>query len=114
MQTKKNILPFLLLLSVLFSFSINAINSINTASSTIFHSDKKISNPINANTSSTENFVFEELENDNEDITTDLFLLVPFYNLTCSISKTTLLSSRYNNFLKAIEPIFIAIRVLRI
>lgn len=114
MHIKKNILPFLLLLSVLFSFSVNAINSINTASSTIFRSDKKVSNPLNTNTNSTENFVFEELENDNEELATAAFLLLPFYNLTCSISKITLLISNYATFQKATEPIFIAIRVLRI
>ncbi len=110
MKSRKNILPFLL--SVLFL--VNALNLINTASSTIFRSDKKVSNPLNTNTNTTESFVFEELENDNEELDTAPFLLLPFYNLTCNISKVTLLVFNYATFQKATEPIFIAIRVLRI
>ncbi|MDX2174667.1 MAG: hypothetical protein SFY56_16300 [Bacteroidota bacterium] len=109
---KKNILPLLLLFSVVFSFSLNALNSINTATNDFFHSTKKISPPSNSNAQ--ENFVFEELENDSEDIVCDAFLLLPFYNLTCNINETTVLDFYNSTSQKATQPIFIAIRVLRI
>jgi len=112
MNLRKNILSLILFFSVLFSFSVNAVNSFNTVSADIFHSTKKITNPINSNAQ--ENFVFEELENDSEDFFVEAFLLLPFYDLTCNINQTTVLNYNSTTSQKALQPIFIAIRVLRI
>ncbi len=112
MNTKNNTLSLILFFSLFFSFSLNAINSINTISTDKFHAVKKITRPMNSNTQG--NFVFKELENDTEDFANATFLLVPFYNLTCCISKIKILNSDYAYFQKAVKPINITIRVLRI
>ncbi len=112
MNLRKNILSLVLFFSVLFSFSVNAVNAFNAVSSDVFHSSKKITNPLKSNAQ--ENFVFEELENDSEDFFVEAFLLLPFYNLTCCINQTTVLNFNSTTPQKALTPIFIEIRVLRI
>lgn len=97
---------------VVFSFSLNAINSINTVSGNFFHSSKKISPPVSSNAQ--ENFVFEEQENDSEDITCDAFLQLPFYNFSYNVHEARILDFKTPIFKKAVQPIFIAIQVFRI
>ena len=112
MKIKKNIISLLLFCSVLFSFSLSAINSFNIVPVDNFTSIKKITNPISSNAQ--ENFVFEELENDSEDFFVEAFLLLPFYNLTCSLKPSKVLNFKNTASQEALQPIFIAIRVLRI
>lgn len=113
MKATKNILPLLFFFLVVVSFSVNALISITTPSEHISRFEKKISSPTTSKAQ--ENFVFEELEeDDSEDLGASAFLLLPFYNLTCSISQTKALHFNFRTFQKAIQPIFISIRVLRI
>ncbi len=105
------------LVAILFSFSTSAYNSLKQFSKTFDLSIKKVHyNASPDNNVISNSIIFEELENenDNEDFSTEAFLVLPFSSLAFDSfeSKTPYHFSK--PLQKATEPIFISIRSIRI
>jgi hypothetical protein len=117
MKTSNSIKSLLFLAAILFSFSVNAYNSLSNPSKTQITSLKNVAidQPQN-NSFAGDNIIFEELENENdtEDLATGAFLALPFFFQSfafASASNNTFFTKAETG---ASEPRFLSIRVLRI
>ncbi|MCW3077532.1 MAG: hypothetical protein JWO32_2141 [Bacteroidetes bacterium] len=117
MKTKNRIKSIVFLAAILFSFSVNAYNSLNKLQLndiTSFKSTKV--NPSSENNCTSDNIFFEEQESEDNDKTffAQAFFILPYFfsDFTSSVCES-------ESFLSAIvpgtsQPLFISIRVLRI
>ncbi len=117
MKTRNFIKSLIFLIAILFSFSINAYNSLRQCSNSFDVSLKKVNVNVPFNNSITSiDIIFEELENenDNENSISEAFLVLPFFSLAFNSFQNAnfYFSGRISQ--QAIKPIFLAIRSIRI
>jgi hypothetical protein len=117
MKTKNCIKSMIFLFAILFSVSVNAYNSLKQGSSA-FNSSKNrahVNVPFNDKIMS-ENIIFEKFgnENDNENIVSESFLILPFFNLTFNGFENKISYYPLSILPLAIEPIFLTIRSILI
>jgi len=115
MKKRNSIQALILFFAILFSFSLNAYNSINQAKKTIRVSHStSIDLPVEQRLL-TENLLFEELEDDNESGFSEAFLILPYFGLSFGMFNSA--EKHFNkagSFSSNSKPIFLSIRVLRI
>jgi hypothetical protein len=115
MGKKNSIKASLFLFVILFSFSVSAYNTLKQ--SAFFHSGTAVQvDPLNKSLA-TDNLLFEELEeteNDSEELLSESFFLLPFYNFS-SLSPVNKRSIPFaDQTINTSAPIFISVRSLRI
>ena len=110
---KRNIFSALFLFIFISAFSTGIYSSLNNSLKSYSLSHKELNQNSNTNNSSND-LVFEETENDVEDLTSPEFTLLPQY-LNLNTFTSILISNPDFQFSeKATGPIFLAIRALRI
>ena len=106
--------PMVFLIAILFSFSVNAYNSLY---SNAFTSTKKerVNAPLN-NSAVSVSIIFEELEteNDNDNFPAEAFLILPFSCFSFKTFENEKPDSSGIISSKAVKPIFLSSRALRI
>lgn len=117
MKIKTSIKCFILLVSILFSLSVNAYNSItqyNKVSGTFSkktHVDEQTNKSLASN-----DLLFEELENENdgEDFPSEASYILPFTFASLYLQQNNVTSIAHSELQKTSSPLFLSIRVLRI
>lgn len=117
MKVTNYIKSSLFLLAILFSFSVNAYNSLTQLSSSHIASLKKVNVDQPAGSAlATDTILFEELENENDSdsFSSETFLVLPFYLLAFALIASSFPVHFFSAEPGTTEPIFLSIRVLRI
>jgi hypothetical protein len=115
MKTKNSIKASIFLFAILFSFSINAYNSLKAGSEHFYSRVKSHVDPT-SNGIEADNLLFEELENenDNDSFESEIILILPFSGFTFNsiLSQGRIFPTSLSP--EAVEPLYLSIRVLRI
>lgn len=111
MKSRNRVISLTLLLSIVFSFTLNAIN---TKDKLVFNDGYVHLTHNHTNNTVNENFVFEETENDTEDFSEESYFILPFltFNFEIPISKQHFVS--HVPVTASTNPLFISFRTFRI
>jgi hypothetical protein len=111
MYSKSRIISLTLLLSIVLSFALNAIN---TKDKLVFNDGYVHLTHNQDNNTVNENFVFEETENDTEDFSEDIYFILPFLTFNFEIPSSKLHFVSHAPVTASTNPLFISFRTFRI
>jgi hypothetical protein len=116
MKNKIHIKAVVLLVGILFSFSLSAYSSLNNLRHEGYFSIKKIRVDIPKEDRCSNDILSEELENenDNDDLLSETSFVLPFSGLSLDIFPGKIPVSRYIAVQDSPESIWLSIRVFRI